>query len=132
MFEHTLFTGTLYTASKVRHASKWIALKKEGWPIISTWIHEAGEGQTSDYKDLWTRCVREACAASVTLVYVEEGDILKGGLVEVGAALAAGKPVFVLAGPEDLKALGSWVNHPKVHKYGSMSKVLEDLKVCLT
>ena len=32
----------IYTASKTKHADKWRALRSAGYPIISTWIDEAG------------------------------------------------------------------------------------------
>lgn len=78
----------IYVASKTIHAHRWIALRDVGMPIISTWIDEAGPGQTIDWPGLFTRCVTEASGADVLICYSEPGEILKGALVEVGAALA--------------------------------------------
>jgi len=86
----------IYIASKTVHAPKWKALRAQGVPIISTWIDEAGVGETASFADLWTRCVSEASRASALVVYAEPGEVLKGGLVEVGAALASGNPVFAV------------------------------------
>lgn len=86
---------TIYVASKTRHAPMWRKLRSEGgYNIISTWIYEAGVGETSDWVDLWSRCIAEASSADFLIVYSEPGDILKGAWVEVGAALSNGKPVF--------------------------------------
>jgi hypothetical protein len=99
----------IYVASKTKHAPMWRRLRDEGWPIISTWIDEAGEGETSDFTDLWRRCIEEAKSASRVILYHEQGDVLKGAFVEIGAALATGVPVFVVGDPP-----GSWVHHPGV------------------
>lgn len=84
----------VYIASKTKHAAKWKALRDSGVPIISTWIDEAGEGETKSYEDLWRRCISEAMTAERFVIYAEPGEILKGALVEMGAAIAAGTPVF--------------------------------------
>lgn len=86
----------IYVASKVRHAATWKALRASGVPIISTWIDEAGEGESEDLADLWQRCIREATTAQVLVVYREPEEILKGGWIEVGAALAAQVPVYAV------------------------------------
>lgn len=84
----------IYIASKACHAPKWRFLRDSGHPIISTWIDEAGPGQTTDFNDLWSRCIHESSTADVLVVYREAGEVLKGGWVEVGAALAYGVPII--------------------------------------
>ena len=88
--------GGIYIASKTRHADKWRALRASGTTILSTWIDEAGTGETQDFADLWIRCVREAATCDALVFYAECGDVLKGAFVEVGAALAAGRPVYIV------------------------------------
>lgn len=100
---------TVYVASKTRHAPMWLALRARGIRIISTWIDEAGSGQSACLRDLARRCVAEPAAADATLLYAEPGDILKGALVEVGVALGAGRPVVSVGLPSDWSALAS---HP--------------------
>lgn len=113
---------TIYTASKVKHAHLWRSLRASGVPVNSTWIDEAGEGQSASLSDLWVRCVREASTASAVLVYIEPGDWLKGALVEVGAALACGVPVLVVGDPD-----GSWINHPLCHRCASVDAALAEI-----
>ena len=84
---------SFYVASKTKHAEMWKAAREAGEPIIATWIDEAGPGQTKDPGELADRCVREAAQASATILYCEPGEALKGALIEVGAALAAGRLV---------------------------------------
>jgi hypothetical protein len=108
----------LYIASKTKYAQDWITLRNSGWPIISTWIDEAGPGETNDFRDLWVRCISEARQATGLLVCGETVDLLKGALVEVGAALGNGVPVVMVApraqAGDTLWGLKSARNHPLV------------------
>lgn len=119
---------TFYCASKTRHADKWKALRAAGNPVNSTWIDEAGPGDTLDFAHLWVRCVTEASEADALLLYCDHDDgpeILKGALVEVGAALGAGKPVFAV-GVKDWQ--GSWVNHPLVIRCRDIQDAVERIR----
>ena len=86
----------IYFASKTKHANKWKALRQAGVPINSTWIDEAGEGESMDLNDLWMRCIHEASTASALVLYREPDDVLKGGWIELGAALSNGVPVHAI------------------------------------
>ena len=105
----------VYIASKTKHAALWRSLRKT-MGFISTWIDEAGEGETSDFADLWRRCIEEARTADALVAYHEPGDVWKGAFVEIGAALAAGVPVYVIGDPP-----GSWPNHPLVTRCASLA-----------
>lgn len=113
----------IYTASKTRHAHLWRAERGKGLPIISTWIDEAEPGQTADMGELWERCVLEASTADALVLYREGDETLKGALVEVGAALAAGKRVFVVAdcSPSEY----SWLDHPLVVWCESLEQAMQ-------
>jgi len=111
----------IYCASKTSHAPMWQRLRSEGIPLISTWIDEAGAGQTADLGELWVRIQREVITADRLVVYAEMPDFpLKGALIEVGMALTAGVPVaLVLASDVSLeqpscRPIGSWIRHPGV------------------
>jgi hypothetical protein len=87
----------IYIASKTKHADRWRFLRdKIGEPIISTWIDEAGEGQSADLDDLWRRCISEASSCAILIAYREKDEVFKGGWVEVGAALAFKVPVYAI------------------------------------
>lgn len=88
--------GGIYIASKTRHAALWRDLRDAGAPIISTWIDEAGEGESADLHDLWQRCIAESCSCKTLIVYRQPEDVLKGAWVEIGAALASGNPVYAV------------------------------------
>jgi hypothetical protein len=90
----------IYVSSKVKHGPRWKLLRDQyNVPIISTWIDECEPGQTLDWADLWDRCITEASNCTALVLYAaDETEVLKGALVEVGAALAYGKSVYY-AGP---------------------------------
>lgn len=100
---------SLYCASKTKHAWRWRQLRSSGVQVISTWIDEAEAGQTSDFADLWIRCVKEAAEADWLLVYREPEEILKGAFIEVGAALVA-RTAVIAVGCDEF----SWTKHPMV------------------
>lgn len=101
----------IYVASKTRHADMWRRYRDDGAPIISTWIDEAGEGESACLTDLWRRCIEEASRASALVLYCAEGDVLKGAWVELGAALASGKPVFAVGIEQFTVANHSGITH---------------------
>ena len=108
----------VYVASRVRHAPWWRYYRDEcGWDIISTWIDEAGEGQTADMSELWARITDEVRRCDGLLLFAEAADFpLKGALVEAGMAIALGKPVAVVIPDgfdgESFQPIGSWIRHP--------------------
>lgn len=101
----------LYIASKTIHAPTWRRMRDAGIPISSTWIDEAGVGETKSWANLWHRCVSEATRADALIVYAEPGEILKGALVEVGAALAWRVPVAIVG---DVAGMKNASQHPGV------------------
>lgn len=86
----------IYIVSKTKHAAFWRDLRDAGAPIISTWIDEAGEGESTDLHDLWDRCISESKSCKALIVYREPDEVLKGAWVEIGAALAVGNPVYAV------------------------------------
>lgn len=114
----------IYVASRAsvpERPARWRALRDAGWPIVSTWIDEAGPGETDDLGELWGRITREVASAQGVLLHVEPDDFpLKGALIEVGMALSLGKRVGVYAPGVELeelsmRPLGSWAAHPLVY-----------------
>jgi hypothetical protein len=111
----------IYMASKAKHGARWRALRDQGWPIISTWINESEVGQTVDWTDLWVRSIRESSAARVLIAYHERGEVMKGALVEMGAALSRDRHVLWVGLDKEYT---SW-NHPNVIPCSSLEDALE-------
>lgn len=106
----------LYIASKSEHAPQWQRLRDgiaDRATIVSTWIDESGPGESSDLVDLWERCIGEVTQADALIAVHYPGETWKGAFIEVGAALALGKPVFVVGDPP-----GSWRHHSGVRCIG--------------
>lgn len=103
--------GGIYIASKTVHAPKWRAYREAGFPVISTWIDEAGEGESKSFTDLWLRIVREASQCACLIIYREPGEVWTGALVEVGCALGAGRLVLGCGDWDDVKP-NTFHNHP--------------------
>lgn len=120
----------IYIASRVKHADKWKALRARGVPFISTWIDEAGEGETPDFGELWDRIHDEVLFSHCLILYVEPDDFpLKGALVEVGIALEADVRVVVVAPGvvlegRTMRPLGSWLHHRLVRRCASLDEAL--------
>lgn len=128
----------VYVASRAsipERVQYWRLLRRLGWPIASTWIDEAGSGETEDLGELWTRIGREVTGSAGLILYVEPADFpLKGALVEVGMALAAGVPVVVVAPgvdvePRSSRPIGSWMMHPLVGRADDVFAAFRQLGV---
>lgn len=122
----------VYVASRASNPARpamWRKLRDEfGFKIISSWIDEAGDGETADFAELWKRITAEIARCDMLVFYAHADDFpLKGALIEVGMALAMQKPVWVfgnltLEGRTD-RPLGSWIRHPLVHGINVNCKV---------
>lgn len=118
----------VYGASRVKHAHMWKTLRHNGHAINSSWIDEAGEGETGDFSELWERIRSEIAHSALLVLYVEPDDFpLKGALIECGMAMALGVPVVVCA-PQvavegrTMRPLGSWILSGRVKRID----ILED------
>lgn len=122
--------SVFYVASRASipaRSAMWRLLRSSGWNIISTWIDEAGEGETDDFTKLWTRIGAEISHADALVLYAEKNDFpLKGALIEVGMAIGMAKPVYVclpgitLDGLTD-RPVGSWIRHPIVKRIDTLT-----------
>ena len=103
----------IYIASKTIHAESWKSLRDDAEvDVISSWIDEAGPGESIDLADLSRRCIKESTTCKAMIVFSLKEEYLKGALIEMGAALAAGKTVY-LAGPV-LPEGSAFTKHPNV------------------
>jgi hypothetical protein len=114
---------SIYTASKPRHASMWRELRSQGYNIIATWIDYPSDDHVLDWEKLWVDCFNEAKAAAVTLVYIEQGDQLRGAYVEMGIAMASGAMVFI-ANPHKERITDA-IHHPLVTEFDTLAGALD-------
>lgn len=121
----------IYVASRVVRASIWRRYRDMGVPIISSWIDEAGEGETECFSALWDRIRGEISRSDALVFYAAEPDDFpfKGALIEAGIAMAMHKPIFVcLEGVElegrTMRPIGSWVLHQSVTMCETLDEAL--------
>jgi hypothetical protein len=93
----------VYVASKAKFWPWWQALRSAGLPITSSWIDwERNIDNTEPDDDEWrahsAKSLEQAAAADIVLLYVDREDVRHfGSLLEAGAALGAGKWVYLVA-----------------------------------
>lgn len=118
-----------YIASRAfpNYVKRWQALRDEqGFDIVSSWINGVGAADP----ELWLRISQQVASAERLVLYVEPQDFpLKGALIEVGMALAAGINVLVVAPGVEIEAdtyrpLGSWLEHPQVTLVATMEEAM--------
>lgn len=120
----------IYVASRAsvpERAAMWRDLRdNHGWNITASWIDEAGEGETADFTELWTRIHAEITRSDKLVLYARTEDFpLKGALIEVGIALGVGLPIvaclpFVVLEGRSMRPVGSWLAHPRVIRIDSL------------
>lgn len=116
----------IYIASKTIYAHEWVKLRNAGTNIISTWIDEAGKGESKDLADLCGRCIKESLDCDAMIVYSEVGDYLKGAFIEMGVALSVpGKPIY-LVGPVLLSS-SVFTYSPQVFQCTSIAEAIEQI-----
>lgn len=127
--QHQARSAPIYVASRASvpdRPAMWQALRDGGWNIQSSWIDEAGEGETHCFSDLWVRIEAEIRLSVGVILYAHGDDFpLKGALVEAGMALGMGKRVAVVLKSCDLdlvslRPLGSWAMHPQCRLFDSL------------
>jgi hypothetical protein len=114
------FLVKVYVASKSCHWPWWQALRAAGVPIAASWLdapfnHDGSEPTPDDWTAHWDRCCREAAEADITLMFAGAEERQNGALLEVGAALGAGRQVYLVS-PHDW----SWKHHPRVRVFDTL------------
>jgi hypothetical protein len=105
----------VYTASKLHHRQRWISIRSQ-WPGVTftaRWPDLERDGPPSDEEARinWLNDEADVRSADVVLVYAEQGEHLRGALIEAGIGIALGKTVLVVGDHPDF---GTWQHHPKV------------------
>jgi hypothetical protein len=75
----------------------------------------ASEPSADIWRSHWAGCIDAAAEADVCLFLCNEGEQACGGLIESGAALAAGKQVFIVS-----PYAWSFSHHPRARTFGSL------------
>jgi hypothetical protein len=121
---------TIYPCTKSRHAKMWQRLAKtEGLNLRASWpswplnSEDTREPTGAEWCEHSARCLREAAAADVALLYAEPGEQHFGALLECGSALGAGRDVYLVA-PHDWPFLRF---HPRVTSFPTLREALDTI-----
>src|SRR5262249_19846293 len=82
--------------------------------------YNGAEPSPNDWAEHWTRCISEAAAADIVLLYARQDERQMGALIEAGAALAAGKRVFLVSDGE-LR----FAHHPRCRRVATLAAAVE-------
>ena len=115
-----LYRPKVYTASKIRHAPIWRSAESH-FPSIeftARWInfpentpdHHTTFWSEEQKRLHWIQDVQDVQRSDFLLAYCEEGDEVKGTLVEAGCAIGLGKVVIAVGFDQH----NSWQAHPLV------------------
>ena len=86
-------------------------------------IQAAGGEPTADqWASHWSGCISEAAAADILLFVALEHETQCGALLEVGAALGAGRSVYLISPYE-----WSFENHPNVRRFATLKDAIGEL-----
>lgn len=125
----------VYTASKISSAPMWRELSKK-WPHVlfhARWLkhNEIGTPNLREYAGrFWMEDDQDVKCSDAVVVYANEGEHLRGALVEAGMAIAYTIPVIVVGKHPDY---GTWQYHPCVaqaadlDEAGKMLKHMDDM-----
>lgn len=108
----------------------WRELSKL-WPHVifhARWLkhNEIGTPDLKEYAGrFWLEDQQDVKCADAVLVYAEEGEHLRGALVEAGMAIAFTIPVIVVGEHPDY---GTWQYHPRVERAKNIEEAGEMLK----
>lgn len=118
----------IYIASKMQHAPRWRQEYERAdvhivsrWPFLEPFI-DCGE---SNCRKFWQDDFADIQSADAVVVYVEEGEKLRGALVEAGIAIGLGKLVVVIGEHPDF---GTWSFHPSVKRAADFDLAIKLVK----
>jgi hypothetical protein len=102
----------------------WQALRAANVPIVSSWIdapfnHNGSEPTPDGWREHWETCISEAASADITLAYCRSDENQNGAFLEIGAALSAGKQVYLVTDHD-----WSWRHHPRVRRFASLESAV--------
>ena len=111
----------VYISSKLKYAAKWRIVRDSGINVISTWIDNPEiPDNAQDMSALWSKIIAEASMADILLVYRQNSDEqLKGGFIELGAALANGATIYAVGFNDH-----TFIHHPNVTIFSTLDDAL--------
>lgn len=119
----------VYTASKVKHHRMWNAacLRRNDVFFHARWLKHMRIGTDESPEScerFWQENIYDVITADALVCYAEPRDELSGALVEIGAALAARVPVWLVG---DCERFATWQHHPLVKRCDWLDQALDQI-----
>lgn len=119
----------VYFASKLGHGPRWRAITDPRIHAHARWLkhNQLGTPDTAEFASrFWVEDHEDVATADAVIVYGEEGEHLRGALVEAGIAIALKVPVYVIGDHADY---GTWQYHPGVTRCATLDAAFDLLGV---
>lgn len=111
----------VYTASRMLHASLWLAQRQANFDIefSARWIDQTKSFDDAAFSDEvkrqgWIQDEEDIRRAEYLVCYGQPKETLRGALVEAGMAMALGKKILCVGGSH---SFGTWCKHPTIWQY---------------
>ena len=120
----------VYVSSKVRHAFMWKTYRDPSrYDIVSSWIDRPTSDIDPDvFSSMWSDFIDECAACDYLILYKAADDsVLKGAIVEFGAALAGGAEILLVSGSGEIAELGTAIYHPRVSTFSHVESAFDHL-----
>ncbi len=114
----------IYVSSRVKFAKMWREFRAEGYRINSTWIDRPQPHTSEEWRTLWDACLMESSRCDSLILYAPDTEVLKGALIEVGAAMSRHRPIFYV-GIDGPLPLGGLLNNPYFIRLPSVRDALD-------
>ena len=111
----------IYVSSKLRHRDLWLS---SPLPISASWIYGT-ELPPEECSGMWDRYRDDVESSQALLLYLEEGDVLKGAILEMGIAFGVNIPIVIVwnGTMADLAGIvGTIVYHQSVTVFSTMDE----------
>lgn len=119
----------VYIASKLKYAPMFRSIrdswKPEGIELHARWFDQVQHEETAtpdDFKIFWRVDEHDVKTSRAVIVYAQEGDELRGALIEAGIAIG-NRILVILVG--ECASYGTWQHHPCVVRATGLDHAFE-------
>jgi hypothetical protein len=118
----------IYVTSKLKHAPLWRALRRRGLNIRATWIDLPNSVPQDEYAPMWRQFLTDISYSHLLIAYYQPGEIAKGGLIEIGAALMDNCEVYLIGDTSSFQvgdeSDASFTGLRHFHRAGTINEIL--------
>jgi len=118
----------VYCASTLPHANTWSAFTQthsDKATFTSSWYNNITPNSETpeNARIFWPENIQKLRDSQAILAIVEEKDVLRGALIEIGAGLVLGLPIYIVGNRSNF-SLSTWQWHPSVRFFSNLEEAL--------